>query len=108
MIKGDGLWDDIHLQAHRIAIDGLLALGILKGDRKEILAAETSAAFFPHDLGHYLGMDTHDVGSSPNNKDENTLFRYLRLRGRTPAGSVVTVEPGVSNPLSFNEVYLTF
>ncbi|PNY26208.1 Peptidase M24, structural domain protein, partial [Tolypocladium capitatum] len=95
MIRAGVLWDDIHLHAHKIAIDGLLALGILEGDAGEILDARTSAAFFPHGLGHYLGLDTHDVGGNPNRRDEDKLFRYLRLRGRIPAGSVVTVEPGV-------------
>merc|ERR1712000_721215 len=95
MIKPGVLWDDIHLEAHRIAIDGLLSLGVLKGDPKEILEAHTSAAFFPHGLGHYLGMDTHDCGGNPNPKDKDVLFRYLRLRQRIPAGSVVTVEPGI-------------
>jgi Xaa-Pro dipeptidase len=89
-------WDEAHLLAHKIAIDGLLSLGILKGDKDEILKARTSAAFFPHGLGHYLGMDTHDVGGNPNPKDPDTLFRYLRLRAKLPAGSVVTNEPGVS------------
>ncbi|KAH8176658.1 metallopeptidase family m24 domain-containing protein [Sarocladium implicatum] len=88
-------WDEAHLLAHKIAIDGLLSLGILKGDKDEILKARTSAAFFPHGLGHYLGMDTHDVGGNPNPKDPDTLFRYLRLRAKLPAGSVVTNEPGI-------------
>jgi Xaa-Pro dipeptidase len=94
-IKAGVLWDDIHLHAHKVAIDGLLSIGILKGDKDEILKARTSAAFFPHGLGHYLGLDTHDVGGSPNREEKDILFRYLRLRARIPAGSVVTVEPGV-------------
>lgn len=96
MIKAGVLWDDVHLHAHRIAVDGLLSLGILKGDAEDILEARTSAAFSPHGLGHYLGLDTHDVGGNPNRQDKDAFFRYLRLRGRLPAGSVVTVEPGVS------------
>lgn len=96
LIKAGVLWDDVHLRAHEVAIEGLLQLGILKGDKEEIMKARTSVAFFPHGLGHYLGMDTHDVGGRPNPKDEDPLFRYLRLRRKVPAGSVVTVEPGVS------------
>ncbi|AEO68668.1 uncharacterized protein THITE_2090184 [Thermothielavioides terrestris NRRL 8126] len=94
-LKEDVLWDDVHLLAHKIAIDGLLALGILKGDKDEILANRTSVAFFPHGLGHYLGMDVHDVGGNANYSDPDPMFRYLRVRGRLPAGSVVTVEPGI-------------
>jgi len=89
------LWDNVHLLAHKIAIDGLLSLGILRGDKEDILKARTSVAFFPHGLGHYLGMDTHDTGGHPNYEDKDNLFRYLRVRGKLPAGSVITVEPGV-------------
>jgi Xaa-Pro dipeptidase len=96
MMKAGVQWEDVHTLAHRVAIDGLLKLGILKGDAQEILDARTSVAFFPHGLGHYLGMDTHDTGGNPNYDDEDSMFRYLRMRGKLPAGSVITVEPGVS------------
>jgi len=96
MLKEGVVWDDVHLQAHKIAIEGLLALGILKGDKEEILKLRTSVAFFPHGLGHYLGMDTHDTGGHPNYADKDPMFQYLRVRGQLPAGSIITVEPGVS------------
>ncbi|KAI1860058.1 hypothetical protein JX265_009982 [Neoarthrinium moseri] len=95
MLKEGVSWDEVHLLAHKVAIDGLLSLGILKGDRDEILRARTSAAFLPHGLGHYLGMNTHDTGGHPNYSDPDPLFRYLRVRRDLPAGSVITVEPGI-------------
>ncbi|KAK7952823.1 xanthine/uracil permease [Apiospora aurea] len=95
MLKEGVAWDDVHLLAHKILIDGLLSLGVLKGDKDEILKARTSAAFLPHGLGHYLGMDTHDTGGHPNYSDPDPLFRYLRVRRNLPAGSVITVEPGI-------------
>ncbi|PHH66195.1 hypothetical protein CDD81_258 [Ophiocordyceps australis] len=95
LVKAGALWDAIHLHAHRVAIRGLVALGILRGSQEEILNARTSVAFFPHGLGHFLGLDTHDVGGNPDSKDNDALYRYLRLRGKLPAGSVVTVEPGI-------------
>lgn len=58
-LKEGVLWDDVHLLAHKIAMDGLLSLGILKGHPLEILAARTSAAFSPHGVGHFLGTDTY-------------------------------------------------
>ena len=99
MLKEGVLWDDVHATAHKIAIEGLLDIGILKGDKDEIFKNRTSVAFFPHGLGHYLGMDTHDTGGNPDYGDKNSMFRYLRVRGRLPAGSIVTVEPGVRVPL---------
>jgi Xaa-Pro dipeptidase len=96
MLKAGVLWDDVHAHAHKVAIAGLLDLGILKGgDVETIFKSRTSVAFFPHGLGHYLGMDTHDCGGNPNYADKDPMFRYLRVRGTLPAGSVITVEPGI-------------
>lgn len=95
MLKEGVLWEDVHVLAHRIAIKGLLKLGILRGTEEELFEKRISVAFFPHGLGHYLGLDTHDTGGNANYQDKDTMFRYLRVRGRLPAGSVVTVEPGV-------------
>jgi Xaa-Pro dipeptidase len=89
-------WEKVHEHAHRVAIDGLLALGILRGGSpQDIFAARTSVAFFPHGLGHYLGLDTHDTGGCPNYADADSMFKYLRVRGTLRRGSIVTVEPGV-------------
>ncbi|OAA56215.1 prolidase [Niveomyces insectorum RCEF 264] len=95
LLKAGVVWDDVHRHAHAVAVDGLLQLGVLRGDREAILRNRTSVAFFPHGLGHYLGMDTHDTGGHPNYADTDTMFRYLRVRGPLPAGSVITVEPGI-------------
>lgn len=97
LLKEGVLWDDIHLEAHKVAIEGLLKIGILQGDKEDILKSRTSVAFYPHGVGHYLGMDTHDTGGHPNPDDKDPMFRYLRLRGKLPAGSIVTVEPGVGS-----------
>jgi Xaa-Pro dipeptidase len=96
MLKEGVLWDDVHLTAHEIAIEGLIKLGILQGAKDDILKTRTSVAFFPHGLGHYLGMDTHDTGGHPDYEDKDPMFRYLRVRGTLPAGAIITVEPGVS------------
>lgn len=98
MLKEGVQWEDVHAYAHRVAIKGLLNLGILRGSEDKLFDKRISAAFFPHGLGHYLGMDTHDTGGNPNYEDDDSMFRYLRVRGRLPAGSVITVEPGVRVP----------
>ena len=89
-------WDTVHEEAHRIAIRSLLKLGILhNGSEDEILLSRASCAFFPHGLGHYLGLDTHDTGGNANYEDKDEMFRYLRVRGKVPEGAVITVEPGI-------------
>ncbi|RAL15023.1 aminopeptidase P family protein [Aspergillus homomorphus CBS 101889] len=95
MLKEGIQWEDVHAHAHSVAIKGLKNLGILRGPDNELLEKRISVAFFPHGLGHYLGMDTHDTGGNPNYEDEDTMFKYLRVRGHLPAGSVITVEPGI-------------
>lgn len=95
-LRAGVVFEDLHILTHKIAIDGLLELGILQGDRDEIFAARTSTAFFPVGLGHHLGLDCHDTGGGQNRQDPDKLFPNLRLRGTVPAGSVVTIEPGVS------------
>lgn len=95
MLKAGVLWEDVHVNAHKVAISGLKKLGVLKGDEEEILQKRISVAFFPHGLGHMLGMDTHDTGGNPDYEDKDTMFRYLRVRGNLRAGVVITVEPGI-------------
>ncbi|KAK9448624.1 peptidase M24, structural domain-containing protein [Limtongia smithiae] len=90
------LWDELHLLAHEILIAGFLELGIFKdGTAEEILKSRISAAFYPHGLGHMLGMDTHDTAGHANYSDPDPIFRYLRIRRELKAGMVVTVEPGI-------------
>lgn len=100
MLKEGVVWDNVHLTAHELCIEGLLKLGILQGAKEDILKTRTSVAFLPHGLGHYLGMDTHDTGGHANYADEDPMFRYLRVRGALPAGAIITVEPGVGFPSS--------
>ena len=80
MLKEGVVWEDVHVNAHRVAIRGLQTVGILKGSEEELLEQRISVAFFPHGLGHFLGMDTHDTGGNPNYADKDSMFRYLRVR----------------------------
>ncbi|ODV98251.1 hypothetical protein PACTADRAFT_48044 [Pachysolen tannophilus NRRL Y-2460] len=96
-IKPGVLWDDIHILAHKILIKHFLRMGIFKSQftENEIFESAASVIFFPHGLGHLLGMDTHDVGGLPNYEDPNPMLRYLRIRRPLQEGMVVTDEPGV-------------
>lgn len=64
---------------------------------QEIVASGITTAFFPHGLGHMLGLDVHDCpqASRPDGPGEDRLLRYLRYRGDLEEGHVITVEPGI-------------
>ena len=56
-------WDDMHRLANRTILAGLLKRGYLVGGTvEEMDAVNLGAVFMPHGLGHFLGLDTHDVG----------------------------------------------
>lgn len=95
-IKPGVNWEDLHFLSHKILIKYFLELGLFhNGTEEEIFNSKVSVWFYPHGLGHLLGMDTHDVGGYPNYEDENTLLKYLRLRRKLQKGMVVTAEPGI-------------
>lgn len=74
-----------HHIAVRIMVQGLLDLGLMKGDIEQIIETEAYQQFYMHGTGHWLGMDVHDVGSY---KAEGDWRAYEE-------GMVVTVEPGL-------------
>lgn len=98
---------EISQLAHHIAIDGLLELGVLKGDHDQILASGTELGFFPHGLGHHLGLEVHDVspdapppaaaryGDVPDLPSVLSFGSYSAAPHVLEPGMVVTVEPGI-------------
>ncbi len=68
--------------------DGMLKLGLLKGNKKELIKKKEYMKFYMHGLGHYLGLDVHDLGSYYGGKDG------IEPRKFEP-GMVLTVEPGL-------------
>ncbi|MDD4426677.1 MAG: M24 family metallopeptidase [Mariniphaga sp.] len=94
----------IHLEACEVIAAGLKELGLMKGDVKEAVRQGAHALFFPHGLGHMLGLDAHDMedlGQIYVGFDEeirpSTQFgtAALRLGRRLEPGFVVTDEPGI-------------
>ena len=95
---------DVHLGAARIITEGLQQLGLMKGDVSESVAAGAHALFFPHGLGHMIGLDVHDMENLGENNIgyDETVQRsaqfgtaYLRLAKTLEPGFVLTVEPGI-------------
>ncbi|KAI9012547.1 peptidase M24, structural domain-containing protein [Phycomyces nitens] len=95
--KAGVAWEDIHQIAVEVACQGLLDLGILQGEKQQVLDSDVVAAFFPHGIGHMLGLDVHDVAGYPSGVEriDRPGYRYLRMRRVLAPGNVVTVEPGI-------------
>ncbi|MCC5925503.1 MAG: aminopeptidase P family protein [Bacteroidetes bacterium] len=89
--------EELHLKAARLLLEGFLDLGLVRGEVDELMEANIFALFFPHGLGHFLGLDTHDVGGYPKGVDriDRPGLRYLRARRLLEPGMVITIEPGI-------------
>jgi Xaa-Pro aminopeptidase len=84
-IRPGNPYSRVHDSAVRVITEGLVELGLLKGNIEELIKEEKHKAFYMHRTGHWLGMDVHDVG--------------VYQRGESPhlfePGNVLTVEPGI-------------
>jgi Xaa-Pro aminopeptidase len=103
-IKPGVLYRDIHLLSAEVIATGLKNLGLMKGDVREAVRNGAHALFFPHGLGHQMGLDVHDLeGLGENNVGyDNEVSRsdqfglaFLRMGKRLKSGLVLTVEPGI-------------
>lgn len=103
-IKPGITYREIHMLAATTVAEGLKAIGLMKGDVNEAVAEGAHAMFFPHGLGHMLGMDVHDLEGVGENyvgyddeikRSEQFGTAFLRLGRRLQPGFVLTVEPGI-------------
>lgn len=90
----------LHLRAH-LDIAGILKeFGIINVSAEVAVESGLSAVFYPHGLGHYIGLQTHDVGGLIADADGTPIappegHPFLRLTRRLEAGNVLTIEPGL-------------
>ena len=84
-IKPGVLWDAPHNASVKVITQGLIQLGLLQGNLSQCIKSEAYKEFYMHRVGHWIGMDVHDVG---NYKIDGT-WRVLE------AGMVTTIEPGI-------------
>ena len=87
-------WEQVHETAVRVATEGMIDLGILKGSLEEALEEEYFKDYYVHNTGHWLGLDVHDVG-------EYEIDGHSRI---LEPGMVFTVEPGIYIPASATAV----
>ncbi|MDJ0799568.1 MAG: aminopeptidase P family protein [Calothrix sp. MO_167.B12] len=93
---------DIHMLACITLTEGLVDLGILKGNGADLVERDVHSVFFPHGVGHLLGLDVHDmedlgdVAGYEEGRSRSDRFGlgYLRLNRPLRSGMLVTIEPG--------------
>jgi Xaa-Pro aminopeptidase len=101
-VRPGARYRDVHLVAARTLLDGLVQLRILRGEVDALLEDGVQALFFPHGIGHLLGLDVHDMedladraGYAPGRtRSAQFGLGYLRLDRDLAPGMLVTIEPG--------------
>ena len=90
-------YKQLHLRAAATIAQGLVDAGILRGAPDDLVAQDAHALFFPHGLGHMLGLSTHDCGGYLEGRVPEDRFGLAWLRTDLPLapGYVVTIEPGI-------------
>jgi Xaa-Pro aminopeptidase len=89
-------WRDVHRTAALVIAEGLVEFGLLRGRPESLVEQGAQSVFFPHGIGHMVGLGVRDAGEvlkgRPTREDE---FPKLRMDLPLLAGHVVTVEPGI-------------
>ncbi len=93
---------EIHLLAAKIIAQGLVDLGILQGKADDLVEMDAHALFFPHGIGHLLGLDVHDLEDlgdlagyeGGRVRSKRFGLGYLRLHRPLLSGMLITIEPG--------------
>ncbi len=101
-IKPGVEYRDIHLLGCQVLAEGLVDLGILKGKVEDLVETDAHALFFPHGIGHLLGLDVHDMedlgdlAGYDEGRSRSSRFGlgFLRLNRPLRQGMLVTIEPG--------------
>jgi len=99
-IKAGINYSDLHIENHRMVAGILNDAELAKGDADTLVETGVTAAFYPHGLGHLIGVQVHDVGGHMQDESGNIIdppsgHRYLRLTRNLEENMTITVEPGL-------------
>ena len=89
MVRPGVLRSDLQKKAERMLCEGMVRLGILKGSVKKLLKKQKHKKYFPHGIGHYMGIDVHDPCPYKTKKGKEIPLQE---------GMVLTIEPGLYLP----------
>lgn len=98
-VRAGQSYPELHLQAHHLIAGVLQTAGLIRVSPEDAVSSGLSSVFFPHGLGHFIGLQTHDVAGLVDNNGEK-LERpvghpWLRLTRVLETGNVLTIEPGL-------------
>ncbi len=89
-------WREVHLTTARVIAEGLAEFGVLRGDPESLIEQGALWLFFPHGVGHLLGLGVRDAGGLlAERRNSPPPFPHLRIDLPLEPGMVVTVEPGL-------------
>jgi Xaa-Pro aminopeptidase len=103
-VKPGKLHKEVHLLTAAVIAQGLKDIGLMKGDIAAAVKEGAHALFFPHGLGHMLGLDVHDMEDLGENyvgydetveRSKQFGLAYLRMAKALKPGYVITSEPGI-------------
>ena len=96
-------FEEVYDISARIMVEGLKDVGLMKGDADAAVREGAYALFYPHGLGHMMGLDVHDMENMGevwvgyDGRPKSTMFgrKSLRLARMLEPGFVLTIEPGI-------------
>ncbi len=99
-VRGGVDYSELHIDTHRMIGDVLIDAELASGDADTLLESGVTTAFFPHGLGHLLGIQVHDMGGFMKDESGTTIdppdgHPYLRLTRKLEENMVLTIEPGL-------------
>jgi Xaa-Pro dipeptidase len=99
-VKAGLVFSELHILCHRKIAELLAETGLAKGSVEALIEAGVTSAFYPHGLGHLLGIQVHDVGGHQGDDFGTTIdppsgHPFLRLTRQLEIDQVLTIEPGL-------------
>jgi Xaa-Pro dipeptidase len=99
-VRAGQSYPELHIHAHHVLAEVLREHGIVRMSADSAVTSGVTSAFFPHGLGHPIGLQVHDVAGFQASETGGTIARpqghpYLRMTRVLEAGMVVTIEPGL-------------
>jgi Xaa-Pro aminopeptidase len=88
----------MHDRTVEVVVDGLLRLGLLSGNRDELIKTKAHNKLYPHGSSHWVGLNVHDPGSYGLPEGTDHADRYIKANTLLESGMVFTVEPGIYIP----------